>query len=125
MKTKPYTVMFLFFLIFVMSCTSEIPPEKEAPASEEIAGGSQPDFPSTPEPESISEKPQEAIPEINNVPTEPVAETWSFSWEKDTGSRMVDGSVPFVHKLKDGRVRLYYCNSKGILSAVSKDGLAF
>jgi len=127
MKTKPYTVMFLFFLIFVMSCAPEIPPEKEVPAGDEIAGGSQQGFPSNPktEPESVSEKPQDVIPEINNVPTEPVAETLSFSWEKDSGSRVVDGSVPLVHKLKDGKVRLYYCNSKGILSAVSKDGLTF
>src|SRR3989338_6270479 len=59
------------------------------------------------------------------MPTEPVAEALSFSWEKDSGSRIVDGSVPYVHKLKDGKVRLYYCNAKGILSAASKDGLTF
>src|SRR3989338_2149338 len=77
------------------------------------------------EPESVSEKPQDLIHEINNMPTEPVAETLSFSWGKDSGSRVVDGSVPFVHGMSDGKVRLYYCNSKGILSAVSKDGLTF
>ena len=77
------------------------------------------------EPESVSETPQDLIPEINNMPTEPVAEALSFSWEKDGGSRIADGSVPFVHGLKDGKVRLYYCNSKGILSAVSNDGMVF
>jgi len=123
MKTKIYAVMFLFFLFFVMSCTPKIPSGGEA----EIAGDSQPDFPSNPEtePELVSEKPQDSIPEINNMPAEPVAETLSFSWEKDSGSRIVDGSVPFVRGLKNGNVRLYYCNSKGILSAISKDGLAF
>lgn len=53
---------------------------------------------------------------------ESVTET---SWEKDNGSRITDGSVPFVHKLQDGKVRLYYCNNKGILSALSGDSLTF
>ena len=56
---------------------------------------------------------------------ESITEKLSFSWNKDSGSRIEDGSVPFIHKLKDGRVRLYYCNSKGILSAVSNDGVSF
>ena len=77
------------------------------------------------EPESASEKPQDLNPEIDNTQAEPAAETLSFSWEKDSGSRVVDGSVPYVHKLEDGKVRLYYCSSKGILSSVSKDGLSF
>ena len=56
---------------------------------------------------------------------ESVTEKLSFSWNKDSGSRIEDGSVPFIHKLKDGKNRLYYCNSKGILSAVSNDGVSF
>lgn len=48
-----------------------------------------------------------------------------ISWEKDSSSRVTDGSVPFVHKLKDGRIRLYYCSRGGILSAISNDGLSF
>src|SRR3989344_3503547 len=77
--------------------------------------------------EQSTEVPEEKIvePITKDVQQEPAAETLSFSWEKDSGSRIVDGSVPFVHGLKDGNVRLYYCNSKGILSAISKDGLAF
>src|SRR3989338_1493446 len=58
------------------------------------------------EPESASEKPQDLNSEIGNTQAEPAAETLSFSWEKDSGPRMVDGSVPFVHGLKDGEVRL-------------------
>lgn len=68
--------------------------------------------------EEIKEEPVAADPE-------PAAKSLSFSWGKDSGSRLTDGSVPYVHKLKDGKARLYYCNSKGILSAVSKDGMAF
>src|SRR3989344_4151120 len=113
MRTKIYAVMFLFFL--VLSCTSQIQSEKEVAGGEEIAGSS----PSNPMTEPVPEKP---IPET--MPTELVA-PMSFSWVKDNGSRVVDGSVPFVHGLNDGKVRLYYCNSRGILSAVSKDGLTF
>ena len=77
------------------------------------------------EPESVSETPQDLISETDKTQAEPVAEPLLFSWEKDGGPRVVDGSVPFVHKLKDGKVRLYYCSSKGILSAISNDGLTF
>jgi len=48
-----------------------------------------------------------------------------ISWEKDSGSRVVGGSVPFVHKLRDRKVRLYYCGNGGILSSISNDGLTF
>lgn len=55
----------------------------------------------------------------------PVANILEFSWEKDDGSRITDGSVPFIHQTKDGTTRLYYCNSQGILSAISSDGTTF
>ncbi len=71
------------------------------------------------------EKPTNLISETNDTPIESFVEALSFSWDKDSGSRVVDGSVPFVHLLKNGKVRLYYCNSKGILSAISDDGLTF
>src|SRR3989344_1398758 len=63
--------------------------------------------------------------ETDNTEIEPVEETLSFSWAKDSGSRIVDGSVPFIHKLNNGKVRLYYCKDNGILSAISNDGLTF
>lgn len=74
-----------------------------------------------------AEEPEEsdALSGTNNTSTELVATSLSFSWEKDSGSRVVDGSVPFVHLLDDGKIRLYYCNSNGILSAISEDGLTF
>ncbi|MBI2105309.1 exo-alpha-sialidase [Candidatus Woesearchaeota archaeon] len=67
----------------------------------------------------------EETPDSENTQVEPVTQKLLFSWNKDSGSRIEDGSVPFIHKLKDGRARLYYCNSKGILSAISNDGLSF
>ena len=107
----------IFLLIFLSGCSSE--PEKIAQnegINENIV---------VPEAESVIEKPKDLTPETEDKPTEQVAETLSFSWEKDSGARIVDGSVPLVHKLKDGKVRLYYCRDDIILSAISKDGLTF
>ena len=67
----------------------------------------------------------DAISETENTDVEPVVEKVLFSWEDDLGSRITGGSVPFVYKLGDGRVRLYYCENSGILSAISNDGLTF
>lgn len=49
----------------------------------------------------------------------------SIAWTKDNGTRITDGSVPYIFKLADGRYRLYYCGQGGILSAISSDGLNF
>src|SRR3989344_9516959 len=70
------------------------------------------------------ENSEENIVESNN-PSGQVAEALAFSWEKDSNQRIVDGSVPFIHALKDGKVRLYYCKNGAILSAISSDGLTF
>src|SRR3989344_1569209 len=51
--------------------------------------------------------------------------TSEIFWEKDSGARVEGGSVPYIHKLKDGKVRLYYCGNGGIFSAISQDGLTF
>src|SRR3989344_3758696 len=112
-----YAAMFLFVLAIVVSCAPTMPEREAGTAVPE------PGLPSSPgaEPVSVSQKPEEVIPEVDNVP----AERLSFSWEKDSGPRVIDGSVPFVHALKDGKVRLYYCSGRGILSAVSQDGLVF
>ena len=77
------------------------------------------------EPERVSEKSKDMISGTDDTQVESVEETLLFSWKKDDDSRIVDGSVPFVHKLNDGRIRLYYCNAKGILSSVSEEGLTF
>ena len=75
--------------------------------------------------DTIHEDIEDLISETEDVPTEQVKETLTFSWNKDSDSRINDGSVPFIHKLKDGRTRLYYCNGENILSAVSTDGISF
>jgi len=58
-------------------------------------------------------------------PSAEKAEELNLNWQEDAGTRVSDGSVPYVYKLKDGRYRLYYCGAGGILSAVSPDGLTF
>ena len=120
MKKSILVVSFLMvFVLLGYGCAKNVPESPAEKIPEPIAN-----VPEA-EPELVSETPQDLIPEINNMPTELVAETLSFSWEKDGGSRVTDGSVPFVHGLKDGKVRLYYCNNKWILSAISNDGLTF
>ena len=106
-------VIFAILLLFLSGCSSQ--PEEITPNESIIAD----------KPESVSEKPEDLIPKTEYVASEPVAKSSSFSWEKDSGSRIVDGSVPFIHKLSDGKSRLYYCKDNGILSAVSSDGLTF
>src|SRR3989344_3546063 len=122
LKMKKSILVVSFLMVFVLlgyGCAKNVPESPAEKIPEPIAN-----VPEA-EPELVSETPQDLIPEINNMPTELVAETLSFSWEKDGGSRVTDGSVPFVHGLKDGKVRLYYCNNKWILSAISNDGLTF
>jgi len=122
---KEVLLFLLVSVILIYGCTVPVTPPKTAPEeSQDI-----------PEPQNIR---QQVIEETTNIADtveedvsntddidEPTSKPLTFSWEKDAGSRVVDGSVPFVHRLKDGKVRLYYCNSRGILSAVSDDGLSF
>lgn len=117
MKKKFTFVVLVFVIIFMFGCAQQTPKAvEEVPVQEQS-------LPPTEEP--IVEEAAEVISETNNMPAESIAKTTSFSWEKDSGSRIVDGSVPYIHKLKDGRARLYYCKDGGILSAISKDGLTF
>jgi hypothetical protein len=48
-----------------------------------------------------------------------------FIWVADEGIRLEDGSVPNIHRLEDGRFRMYYGGAGGILSAISQEGLTF
>lgn len=70
--------------------------------------------------------PQPTLPAPAASPPQPPSQSeLKFEWTKDSGTRISDGSVPYIHKLKDGRFRLYYCGAGGILSAVSSDALNF
>lgn len=48
-----------------------------------------------------------------------------IAWAEDGGARIDGGSVPYIHKLHDGRYRLYYGGNGGIVSAISSDSLNF
>ena len=115
---KFFVFLVLLVAVLAIGCNQAQEPDY-APQQEKTPEDSAPIIEETP----VPEKPQDLVPEIIDVPE--VEEALSFSWEKDGSSRITDGSVPFIHGLKDGRARLYYCNSKGILSAISKDGLSF
>ena len=43
----------------------------------------------------------------------------------ELGVRLEDATVPYIHRLADGRFRIYYGGAGGILSAISEDGLTF
>ena len=70
-------------------------------------------------------KPEKVMVPAEDIQPEMLTKTLLFSWEKDSDARIVDGSVPFIHKLKDRKFRLYYCKEEKILSALSSDGLTF
>lgn len=154
MKSMPSIFALLLVLLIFFGCTSEVKPSdtnikaqniteqaienstqeeiEETPNTitnsedEEEQMQEQSDEPPLQTNSTIQKAPEESITiSENNATNESVADSLSFSWEKDSGSRIIDGSVPFVHRLKDGKVRLYYCNNNGILSAVSKDGITF
>lgn len=83
----------------------------------------------TPSPR-VPSAPEALEPKLTSSPniTSPQTPTLSelkFEWTKDPGTRISDGSVPYIHRLKDGRFRLYYCGAWGILSSISADGLDF
>src|SRR3989304_2238239 len=124
--------VFLFSIVLVLSFLAGVYAQEESETSEKqgnffakIANFFKNLFSNNSDSESSFDKSDDLISGTDDTQTEQAAETLSFFWEKDSGSRVADGSVPFVHKLNDERVRLYYCNTKGILSAVSKDGLTF
>ncbi len=128
-------VMFILFGCASLGVdNSPLEPVPEAlqetiPLAEDVQQTSPEPVITTPAPVTIA--PEETNPQLPQAastilpPATNVANPLSFSWEKDSGSRVVEGSVPYVHRLKDGKVRLYYCSGKGIYSAVSKDDLTF
>lgn len=48
-----------------------------------------------------------------------------FVWMVESGVRLEDATIPYIHRLADGRFRMYYGGAGGILSAISEDGLTF
>ncbi len=119
------SILVIILLILVSGCLEEperiplpgtiTPNENRVPIESAVV----------PESETFSENSEAELPETNTIPLEPIVNPLLFSWQKDSGSRIVDGSVPFIHKVKEGKMRLYYCKDNTILSAVSSNGLAF
>ncbi len=90
-----------------------------------ISGCTQPaEKPTKPE-ASPTPTPQPTFPASTPPPNAPAPPELKFEWTKDPGTRVSDGSVPYIHKLKGGKFRLYYCGAGRILSAISSDALNF
>ena len=101
----------LLSIVFVSGCIQQAPAQ------------SVPTQPSTVTPMPESESAQTSQP--TQEPTVTAQSEFNFEWSEDSGTRISDGSVPYIYRLKDGRFRLYYCSAGGILSAISSDGLNF
>ena len=96
------------------STAAPTPPEVViSPSSESI--------PTSITPEVSFEQPPVPTP----APPENQDSATQFIWVADEGIRLEDGTVPNIHRLEDGRFRMYYGGAGGILSAISQDGLTF
>lgn len=111
MRSNPGRLLLAFAIIGIVFISGCI---QQTPASEPKSLTTP-----TPAPQSIQPAPDVASPQVA------APSVFKFEWTKDPGTRVSDGSVPYVHRLKDGRFRLYYCGAGGILSSISTDGLNF
>lgn len=66
-----------------------------------------------------------SAPTITTSTLEPEGEEIEFETVIEPGVRLMDASVPYVKRTKEGGYRLYYCGMEGILSAISDDGIVF
>lgn len=117
MKNRKFLFIIIFLIVFSGCAQQETEPQKEGVAV-------------TPAEKPMPTEEGTAMP-MTAPPSEPVKEkehaatekTWT--WVKEEGVRIKDGSVPYAFRMSDGGVRLYYCSAGGILSAISTDGLNF
>lgn len=113
--------MFVLFSLLALACTLTQTAALPTPAPATPTA-----FPSVPPRPDVS--PTHLPPTLAVTATSPAGMSTAalkLEWSKDAGTRVSDGSVPYVYRLKDGRFRLYYCSGGGILSAISADGLYF
>lgn len=54
-----------------------------------------------------------------------ILKNFSVNVTPDSGKRIENGQIPYVIRLNDGKIRMYYVSRGDILSAVSNDGLNF
>ena len=114
-------LLFLVFGMLVAGCVQQQAPP--AASQSPTFAASVAELPSPAPPEIVANTP---MPSASATPTvEAKKPDFAVNWSKDEGTRVADGSVPFAFKMKDGRIRLYYCGPGGILSAISQDSLTF
>ncbi|GAA5261682.1 glycoside hydrolase family protein [Methanocalculus sp. MC3] len=114
MKIHIITVGILALVLLAAGCTTG--PEDSAPVS------------TTSPPQTaaiLAEKPETTTTEEKTGQPEENGEPLRFTWTVDSGVRLNDASIPYLYRLEDGRVRMYYNGAAGILSAISDDGMIF
>jgi hypothetical protein len=125
---KAAIILLVLLLMLGASCT----PVPSAPSGS-TAAPTPPEVVTSPSSESAPTSSPVITPEVSDeqppVPTPTPSESQDtatqFIWTVDPGIRLEDGSVPNIHRLEDGRFRMYYGGAGGILSAISPDGLTF
>lgn len=132
MKMKAIAVVFVLLVLLVVGCTPTPsgPALSPSPSPEVVPSpSSEPAPTSSPSmaPQVIPDQPPVSVPTPTAKPGSPESNdaATSFVWTVDPGIRLEDATVPYVHRLADGRFRMYYGGPGGILSAVSVDGLNF
>ena len=133
---KAIAILFVLLVLLAAGCTPR--PSGPAPASppvpEAVTSSSTEPAPTSPPattPQAASKQPTTPTREPEQTPAQEPASPESrdtaiqFVWSVDTGIRLEDATVPYAHRLEDGRFRIYYGGPGGILSAISNEGLNF
>ncbi|MBI4296526.1 MAG: hypothetical protein HY667_05365 [Chloroflexi bacterium] len=124
---KSTATLVVLAAILIAGCTSV--PSGPAPSPSAM-----PEPVTSPSPATLPQLPPAARPPATSTtpeqtPTPALPErgkaTANFVWSNDPGIRLEGGNVPYVHRLQDGRIRMYYGDMGGIASAISSDGLTF
>ena len=134
MKMKGIVILLVLAIVLAAGCTPG--PSSPAPASPpEAVSSPSPEPAPAATPSPIPQVTSEQPPTPTREPEQPLAQepappdsrdtAIQFVWSTDTGIRLEDATVPYAHRLEDGRFRVYYGGPGGVLSAVSDDGLTF
>lgn len=131
MTFKTIVVVLVLLLTLNGSCTPT--PSDRAPApslAPEVVPSLPEPAPTSPPamtPQVTPEQPLAPDPASTAKPAPPESKDSAvqFVWTVDPGTRLEDANIPSIHRLEDGRFRMYYGGPGGILSAISDDGLTF
>ncbi len=121
MKTKGLGIFIVLLIVITSGCTPVPSPSLVPSLSPTLSPVSE--KPSAPLSVPTTSPVSTAVPKPS--PEKQDSETIEFVWTTEPGLRLEDATVPYVYRLDDGRLRIYYGGPGGILSAISDDGLTF